>query len=104
MVLWKLFPILKFERSMEYDLEFSREADIELNTIDCFFGAIGIGEKFHKDFHLQMMRIQSNPFQFQIRYLDIRIVHLKHFNYSIHYNVIEKTITILRILNHRQSY
>ena len=89
---------------MDFNLEFSREADIELNTIDCFFGAIGIGEKFHKDFHFQMMRIKSNPLQFQIRYVDIRIAHLKHFNYSIHYNVIGETITILRILSQHQSY
>ena len=89
---------------MASNLEFSREADIEFNTIDCFFGAIGIGERFHKDFHLQMMRIHSNPFQFQIRYEDIRIVHLKHFNYSIHYNVVENTITVLRILSQYQSY
>ena len=84
---------------MDFSLEFSREADIEFNTIDCFFGAIGVGERFQKDFHLQMMRIQSNPFQFQVRYGDIRIVHLKDFKYSIHYNVVNKTITVLRILN-----
>lgn len=89
---------------MGFNLEFSREADIEFNTIDCFFGALGIGEKFHKDFHHQMMRIQSNPFQFQLRYEDIRIVHLKHFNYSIHYNVVGDYITILRILSQNQSY
>ncbi|CAM3270669.1 type II toxin-antitoxin system RelE/ParE family toxin [Aequorivita lipolytica] len=89
---------------MDFDLEFSREADIEFNTIDCFFGAIGIGERFHKDFHLQMIRIQSNPFQFQVRYANIRIVHLKHFKYSIHYNIVDNTITVLRILSQQQSY
>lgn len=89
---------------MDFNLEFSREADIEFNTIDCFFGALGIGDRFHKDFHMQIMRIQANPYQFQIRYKDIRIVHLQHFNYSIHYNVIEKAITVLRILNQYQNY
>lgn len=69
-----------------------------------FFSAIGVGAKFHKDFHLQMMRIQSNPFQFQVCYGDIRIVQLNDFNYSIHYNVVNKTITVLRILNQHQSY
>ncbi len=89
---------------MDFNLEFSREADIEFNTIDCFFCVIGVGARFHKDFHLQMMRIQSNPFQFQVRYGDIRIVHLKDFKYSIHYNVVNETITVLRILNQHQSY
>ena len=89
---------------MDFNIEFSREADIEFNTIDCFFGAIGVGERFHKDFHMQMMRIQSNPFQFQLRYEDIRIVHLKGFHYSIHYNVVENNITVLRILSQHQSY
>lgn len=89
---------------MDFNIEFSHEADIEFNTIDCFFGAIGIGERFHKEFHSQMMRILSNPFQFQIRYADIRIVHLRQFNYSIHYNIIDENITILRILNQHQSY
>lgn len=89
---------------MDFNIEFSRDADIEFNTIDCFFGAIGIGERFNNDFHFQMMRIQSNPFQFQMRYKDVRIVHLKHFKYSIHYNVVDKTITVLRILSQQQSY
>lgn len=89
---------------MDFNIEFSREADIEFHTIDCFFGAIGAGERFHKDFHMQMMRIQSNPFQFQLRYEDIRIVHLKDFLYSIHYNVVENNITVLRILSQHQSY
>lgn len=89
---------------MDFNLEFSREADIEFHTIDCFFGAIGIGEKLHKDFNTQMMRIQSNPFQFQLRYEDIRIVHLKHFNYSIHFNELEDNITVLRILSQHQGY
>lgn len=89
---------------MGFNLVFSREADIEFNTIDCFYGTLSIGERFHKDFHLQMMRIQSNSFQFQLRYKDIRIVHLKHFNYSIHYNVMGDDITILRILSQHQSY
>ena len=73
---------------MEFNIEFSREADIEFNTIDCFFGAMGVGERFHRDFHKQMMRVKSNPFQFQLRYEEIRIVHLKEFQYSIHYNVV----------------
>jgi len=89
---------------MDFNIEFSREADIEFNTIDCFFGAIGIGERFHKDFHTQMKRIESDPFQFQVRYVDIRIVHLKNFKYSIHYNIVDKTITVLRILSQHQSY
>lgn len=89
---------------MDFNLEFSREADIEFNMIDCYFVALGIGENFHRDFHMQVMRIHSNPFQFQLRYEDISIVHLNHFNYSIYYNVIEDTITVLRILNQHQFY
>ena len=89
---------------MDFDLEFSREADIEFNTIDCFFGAIGIADKFHRDFHFQMKRIKINPFQFQIRYQDIRVVHLKQFKYAIHYRVVSKNITVLRILSQHQFY
>ena len=89
---------------MEFNLEFSREADIELNTIDCFFGAVGIGEKSHNDFHFRIMHIQSNPFQFQLRYKDIRMVQLKHFNYSIHYTVSANNVMVLRILGQHQSY
>lgn len=89
---------------MDFNLQFSREADIEFNTIDCFFSAINKAGEFHKDFHFQMMRIKANPFQFQIRYNNIRMVHLKHFNYSIHYHIVENTITVLRILSQHQSY
>ena len=89
---------------MAFSLEFSREADIEFNTIDCFFGATGNGAKFHQDFHLQMMRIKVNPLQFQVRYDGVRIVHLKNFRYSIHYIVVNNTVTVLRILSQHQSY
>lgn len=104
MGLWKPFLIQKSERNMDFELELSREAEIEFNTIDCFFGAIGIVEKFHSDFHFQMMQIKENPFLFQVRYKDIRIAHLKHFKYSIHFQVINKNITVLRILSQHQTY
>lgn len=89
---------------MDFEITFSKEADIEFYIIDCFLGAIGIGERFHKDFHSQMMRVKVNPLQFQIRCKDVRIVHLKEFNYSIHYAVFNNTITVLRILNQHQDY
>ena len=89
---------------MDFNIEFSREADIEFNTIDCFFGAMGSGSKFHKDFHLQMMRVRTNPMQFQVRYQDVRIVHLKDFRYSIHYRLVNNTVTVLRILSQHQSF
>ena len=89
---------------MGFEIEFSREADIEFNTIDCYLGAIGSNVKFHKDFHLQITRIKGNPHQFQIKYEDIRVVFLKRFNYSIHYRIVSSTITVLRILHQNQSY
>ena len=89
---------------MGFNLVFSQEADIEFNLIDCFFGALGKEKKFHKDFHRQMVNIKENPFQFQIRYQDIRIVHLKYFKYSIHFNIVKNNIIILRVLGQYQSY
>ncbi|MBT0606787.1 type II toxin-antitoxin system RelE/ParE family toxin [Aequorivita echinoideorum] len=89
---------------MDFDIVFSKEADIEFYIIDCFLGAKGINEKFHLDFHEQMQHIKANPFQFQLRYKDVRMVHLKKFNYSIHYCVFDKTITVLRILNQKQAF
>ena len=89
---------------MGFELEFSSEADIEFNTIDCFLGTVGTNVKFHKDFHFQMLHIKANPLQFQTRYKDVRITHLKRFNYSIHFRVVHNIVTVLRILHQHQSY
>lgn len=89
---------------MDFSIEFSQEADIEFNIIDCYLNAIGSNVKFHKDFHLQIVRIKLNPYQFQIKYKGIRVVHLKKFNYSIHYMTQDKIITVLRILHQNQFY
>lgn len=89
---------------MEWVVEFSKEADIDFNKIRCFFEVTGVVERFQKDFLIQMKRIEFNPYQFQIRYRDIRLVHLKKFNYTIHYKISNETIVVLRILNQKQSY
>lgn len=89
---------------MDFKIELSRKAEIEFNIIDCYFSGLGISQKFYEDFHSQILLIQSNPFLFQTRYKNIRIVHLNHFNYSIHYNIENNVITILRILGQAQQY
>lgn len=89
---------------MEYNLEFSAEAEIELHTILCYFEALEIADKFKTEFHAELTQIQENPFQYQVRYRDVRIGHLARFKYSIHFFVDEKSIIVLRILNQAQDY
>lgn len=89
---------------MDFELEFTREAEVDFKEIDCFFYALGIVERFYEDFNRQMTYIQNNPFLFQLRYKNVRIAHLQNFKYSIHFIILHKTITVLRILEQHRHF
>lgn len=97
--LWK-----RFKRSMDFEVHISKEAEIEFETAECFFRSKNIHNEFLKDFFGQIDFLKITPLSFQLRYRDVRVIQLKHFNYSIHYIVKEQKVLILRILNQRQDF
>lgn len=89
---------------MEENYDITDEAKLELYKAKCFFQFLNKEEEFLDDFLHQLRVILEMPHGFQIRYRDIRIVKFQQFDYTIHYNIYEEKITILRILRQRQNY
>ncbi len=89
---------------MDYDVQISREAQIELEVAEFFFRAKNLHESFLDDFFRQIEFLKTNPEAFQIKYRDIRILCFEQFNYSIHYLIEGDKVLILRILGQRQDF
>lgn len=89
---------------MDYDVQISREAQIELEVAECFFCAKNLQDDFLDDFFRQISFLKTNPEAFQIKYRDIRILCFEQFNYSIHYIIDKYKVLILRILGQRQNF
>jgi len=89
---------------MEENYEFSDEAKLELHRAQCYFKLINKEELFLDDLVNQLRLIISMPLAFQIRYIRVRIVNLKNYNYSIHYVVVGLQVRIIHILNQKQDF
>lgn len=89
---------------MAVNYEISKEADVDLHKAMCFFRIYDKDEAFADDLLNQLQLICSMPKAFQLRYNKVRIVQLKHFNFSIHYTILNKRIIVLKILNQTQDF
>jgi hypothetical protein len=60
----------------------------------------GLGSRFFKAVKIQISRIQSNAYSFQIRYSDIRCSPINKFPFMMHYRVLTdpNVIMIIAIL------
>lgn len=89
---------------MAYRARLHREANRELKLAECYFDAWNRKDEFLEDFNNQIERIEEDPYLFQLRYRDIRIINFDQFSYSIHYTVNGILITVVAILGQEQSY
>jgi len=58
-----------------------------------------IAGKFEKEIESRLLRIQSNPNQFQLKYRSVRVVFLKKFPFGIHYVVDEQVIKVIAVFH-----
>ncbi len=58
------------------------EADRELKKAECFYDTMNKKMEFLIDFNQHIEFLEQNPYLFQIRYRNVRIVHFKIFPYS----------------------
>ena len=84
---------------MNYKIVIIDEAKIDFK--ETLFWYKNIDPKLAKRFHLSLKEslaiIKKNPFHFQIRYHDVRIIMLTTFPYLIHFTVGENDIVIKAI-------
>lgn len=89
---------------MVFHVRLSIDADRELKKAECFYDAVDKRMEFLMDFDEHIEILEKNPYLFQIRYQNVRIVHFKIFPYSLHYNIIDGTVIVLNIISQSQSY
>ena len=89
---------------MAFHVALSIEADRELKKAECFYDAMDKKVEFLIDFDEHIEFLERNPYLFQTRYRNVRIVHFRIFPYSLHYNIIDDAVTVLNIIRQSQSY
>lgn len=89
---------------MAFRVRLSIDADRELKKAECFYEAMDKKMEFLIDFDEHIEFLEQNPYLFQIRYRNVCIVHFKIFPYSLHFNIIDGTVTVLNIIRQSQSY
>lgn len=84
---------------MNYKIFIVEEAKIDFR--DSLFWYKNVDPKLAKRFHISikesLLIIKKNPFHFQIRYDDVRIIMLTTFPYLIHYSIHKNSIVIKAI-------
>jgi len=84
---------------MSYSIEITEIAEQEIIEINNWYKAkqVNLANRFELNFKNTIQQIQTNPFTFQKRYLEVRIVFIKTFPFGIHYIVNDKIIVILSV-------
>lgn len=74
---------------MDYKFIFSSEAEKDIEEIIEWYLNLNkaLSKRFYKELLNTKTKISRNPFAFQNRYNNIRIVFLSKFPYGIHYEV-----------------
>jgi hypothetical protein len=84
---------------MNYKIFIVEEAKIDFR--ESLFWYKNVDPKLAKRFHISikesLLIIKKNPFHFQIRYDDVRIIMLTTFPYLIHYSIHKNSIVIKAI-------
>lgn len=91
---------------MVFEIELSDEAKLDLTEARNYYYRLSdkLLSRFDDALIKQIERLESNPENFQKRYLNIKIVFIKSFPYGIHYLVENRTVYIQRILHQKQFY
>ena len=58
-----------------------------------------LSKRFATSFNNSVKQIKENPFRYQIRYDEIRVILLKTFPYLIHFNIDNEIIVIKAVLH-----
>lgn len=81
---------------MPYKIIYASEVYDDLQQAIDFYNSRqkGLGARFFKTVKIQISKIKSNAFGFQVRYSDVRCLPLIKFPYTIHYRPFPETNTI----------
>ena len=86
---------------MNYKIVIIDEAKIDFKETLFWYKNVDpkLAKRFHLSFKESLAIIKKNPFHFQIRYNDVRIIMLTTFPYLIHFTV-EKNRIVIKAIYH----
>ena len=86
---------------MNYKIVIIDEAKIDFKETLFWYKNVDpkLTKRFHLSFKESLAIIKKNPFHFQIRYNDVRIIMLTTFPYLIHFTV-EKNRIVIKAIYH----
>ena len=88
---------------MDFKIIYTSQSDDDIITIKENYIVKSQINRFLSDLGKQLDYLKSNPFISQIYYKNIRIIHLKHFLYSIHFSINNDEVTIIGVLHQKQK-
>lgn len=86
---------------MSYKIVILKEAEVDYKESLLFYKNINpkLAVRFNDSFKKSIASITKNPFQFQIKYDNIRIIFFRTFPYAIHYSIYESSVVIKSIFH-----
>jgi hypothetical protein len=86
---------------MNYKIVIIDEAKIDFRKSFVWYKNIDpkLAKRFYLSFKKSLAIIKKNPFQFQIRYNEVRIIMLTTFPYLIHFTV-NKNVIVIKAIYH----
>lgn len=91
---------------MSYSLFYFEEARLDVIAAKAWYEEQKdrLGRQFAKSIKTAILRIQSNPLAYGVRYKNVRIAHPKTFPYGIHFYIDESTsqIVIIAIVHNKR--
>jgi plasmid stabilization system protein ParE len=88
---------LEFEKDALQDIEIASKYYLEISP--------KLKNDFENDLQKVFQKIESNPQQYQLRYSEVRLAHLRRFPFSIHFVIDfpKQVVIVLAIFHQHQN-
>lgn len=83
---------------------FSEDAKRDIYRAKCQYDLAQKGDAFLDDLFNILEVVKLMPEAFQIRYDSVRFIALEHFNFTLHYEILNDEIKVWRVLHQSQNY
>ncbi|OBX24290.1 hypothetical protein BAA08_00390 [Bizionia sp. APA-3] len=91
---------------MTYILKFQENSLYDFNEGLSYYKKISktLAERFFDEFWICVADLKKNPNACQIRYLNIRIIQIQRFPFTIHFLIENNVIYVQRVLHDKRYY
>lgn len=90
---------------MKHEVFITSKAEHEITEAVEWYARIDItlATRFLNEFRTELSSAAQNPWHYQIRYDQVRLLHLKKFPYSVHFQIKMNVVEVLAVFHQHQS-